>query len=414
MKKNIKTTWRKVKLGEVVEIIDGDRGVNYPGNGEFFRNSYCLFLNAKNVCGTGFDFSDTQFITKKKDDLLRSGKMQRGDFVLTTRGTIGNIAHYGKEIFYDHIRINSGMVILRTKKDIINEKFFYLFLISQEFENQIEALKSGSAQPQLPIRDLRFLEINIPSLDEQEKIVKNLYPISDKIELNNKINQNLEQMARAIFKEWFINFKFPGHKKVKMIDSELGKIPEGWEVVDAEKVFIFEKGVEPGSNSYSIAKKVNFVPFYRVKDLAGKNAYTDVFINKEVANNKICQYDDVLISFDGTVGRIKVGCSGAFSSGIRRVYPKDGFIRNSFIYFWLKTPYVQNTILEHSSGTTILHAGSSIDFLKISFNKETINRFQKIAEPIFSKILETEKENQKLASLRDLLLPKLMSGEIRV
>ncbi len=111
---------------------------------------------------------------------------------------------------------------------------------------------------------------------------------------------------------------------------------------------------------------------------------------------------------------MKFGCNGAFSSGIRKVYSKDDFIKNSFIYFWLKTPYVQNTILEHASGTTIFHAGSSIKFLKILFNREIINKFQKISESIFNKILEINKENQKLISLRDLLLPKLMNGEIKV
>ncbi|RKX95207.1 MAG: restriction endonuclease subunit S, partial [Spirochaetes bacterium] len=173
--------WRRVKLGEIAEIIDGDRGVHYPSSGELFRNGYCLFLNTKNVPGIDFDFSEVQFITKEKDDLLRSGKMQRGDFVLTTRGTVGNIAYYGEEIPYKHVRINSGMVILRPKREIIEEKFFYLFLISQEFKRQIEVIRSGSAQPQLPIRDLKLFEIKLPPIDKQKKIIQILFPIIDKI-----------------------------------------------------------------------------------------------------------------------------------------------------------------------------------------------------------------------------------------
>ena len=113
-----KTTWRTIKLGEVVEIIDGDRGKNYPGSGELVASGYSVFLNTKNVSGTKFDFSNVQFISEEKDRLLRKGELERGDFVLTTRGTIGNVAYYGKDTPYDHIRINSGMVILRPRQNI--------------------------------------------------------------------------------------------------------------------------------------------------------------------------------------------------------------------------------------------------------------------------------------------------------
>jgi type I restriction enzyme S subunit len=117
---------------------------------------------------------------------------------------------------------------------------------------------------------------------------------------------------------------------------------------------------------------------------------------------------------DATIGRVKIGFNGAFSSGIRKVYSKDGFIKNSFIYFWLKTPHVQNTILEHVSGTTILHAGQAIRYLKFPFNKKIIEKIQIMVDPIFEKILHTLQENQRLSTLRDLLLSKLMRGEIRV
>jgi type I restriction enzyme S subunit len=90
-----------------IEIIDGDRGVNYPKNSEFSSNGYCLFLSAQNVTSTGFKFNECSFITKEKDEILRSGKLVRNDIVLTTRGTVGNIAFYHNLIPFDNIRINS-------------------------------------------------------------------------------------------------------------------------------------------------------------------------------------------------------------------------------------------------------------------------------------------------------------------
>lgn len=104
-----------IELDDIFEIIDGDRGRFYPKANEFFDKEYCLFLNAKNVTKSGFDFLNNQFISKEKDEQLRKGKLSRNDIVLTTRGTVGNIALYDENIEFENVRINSGMVILRKK-----------------------------------------------------------------------------------------------------------------------------------------------------------------------------------------------------------------------------------------------------------------------------------------------------------
>ena len=371
-------TWRKVKLGEIMTTAR----VNF----EKVKTSEYKRTGRLPIFDQGSDAIAGYTNNPKAEYRGKSPAILFGDHTLKLK-----IAEPPFAIGAD------GIQILEPNEDLLDRNFFYYAL---------KGLKVRSYGYERHMKYLRELEIACPNITDQKRIAEILSAFDDKIELNNKISRTLEQMDQAIFKEWFASSSVALAKE--------GELPKDWEAVDAEKILIFEKGVEPGSNSYSITKKANFIPFYRVRDLEGKNGDTDVFINKEVTNNKICKYNDVLISFDATVGRIKIGCSGAFSSGIRRVYSKDGFIKNSFIYFWLKTPYVQNTILEHSSGTTILHAGSSIEFLKILFNKEIINKFQKTSEPIFNKILEIEKENQKLASLRDLLLPKLMNGGIRV
>ena len=410
-----KTTWRKVRLGEAVEIIDGDRGINYPSNGEFFRNGYCLFLNAKNVCGIDFDLSDAQFITKRKDDLLRSGKTQRGDFVLTTRGTVGNIAHYSKEVSYDHVRINSGMVILRPKEDIINENFFHLFLISQEFKNQIDALKSGSAQSQLPIRDLKLFEINLPPLDRQKNIVHMLSPINDKIEFNNKINHNLEQMAQVIFKEWFIKFKFPGHEKAEFMKSELGRIPKEW------KIGIFGDFIEELSDKVG-GQQDNVTVFSAVR--TGKLVPSNEYFKKRVYSKSIANYKKIgKFDFAYNPARINIGSIGMLEDDIRgAVSPIYVVFRvkqsNSHFFFWrlLQTSYVRDYIEKFASGSVRQTVEVRI-FRQIPIvipPIDLIQRFNTIFENLYSKMKLGQKENQKLASLRDLLLPKLMSGEIKV
>ncbi|SNG73583.1 type I RM modification enzyme [Streptococcus pneumoniae] len=114
-------------IDNLFDIIDGDRGKNYPKSDELFSEEYCLFLNTKNVTKNGFSFDTKQFITKTKDKLLRKGKLERYDIVLTTRGTVGNVAYYDELIKYKHLRINSGMVILRPKTPNKSEIYYPCF-----------------------------------------------------------------------------------------------------------------------------------------------------------------------------------------------------------------------------------------------------------------------------------------------
>ena len=118
----------KYTIGELAEIIDGDRGKNYPQQHEFFDSGYCLFLNTGNVTATGFSFQSNQFITQAKCDILRKGKLQRGDIVYTTRGTVGNAAFYNDCVPYEHIRINSGMSSSGRIKTLYAQNFYIKYL----------------------------------------------------------------------------------------------------------------------------------------------------------------------------------------------------------------------------------------------------------------------------------------------
>src|SRR5215210_4549236 len=118
--------WQYMSLEKApVEIIDGDRGTNYPNQAEFSSTGHCLFLNAGNVTPAGFKFSDCAFVTAEKDALLRKGKLIRNDVVLTTRGTVGNTAYFDESVAFDHVRINSGMVILRAQTPALQPRYLY-------------------------------------------------------------------------------------------------------------------------------------------------------------------------------------------------------------------------------------------------------------------------------------------------
>ena len=153
-----------------LEIIDGDRGKNYPKQRDFSESGHCLFLNTANVTTAGFSFSSRAFISSDRDQRLGKGKLVRDDVVLTTRGTVGNSAHFDGSVSYDHLRINSGMVILRPSKHDLYPGYLYAFVRSQVFLSQVSAFRTGSAQPQLPIRVMERIKIALPPLCEQRAI----------------------------------------------------------------------------------------------------------------------------------------------------------------------------------------------------------------------------------------------------
>lgn len=189
-------------LGDLVDFIDGDRGKNYPTFDEFTSTGYCLFLNASNVTSTGFNFDTCMFVTEEKDRLMNKGHLSPYDIVLTSRGTLGNVALYDKHIKYENVRINSGMLIIRPKSKELSPYFIYALLKSSYMKAAIERFKSGSAQPQLPIKDLQKITFEIPqsnsvlsALDQQ------FLAIEESISVNNKEIDRLKELSGVLLAE---------------------------------------------------------------------------------------------------------------------------------------------------------------------------------------------------------------------
>ena len=182
--------WSYVRFGKAIDIIDGDRGVNYPKQEEFYPEGDCLFLNAGNVTTKGFDFSSCAYITKEKDAILRKGKVQHGDVLLTTRGTVGNVAFYNKTMTFSEMRINSGMVILRNL-GVVSPEYIYTSLRHEYLQKLMTMYASGSAQPQLPIKDMKRMKIIKPDTKTMERFTEMSADIYNQISLLIMKNQTL-------------------------------------------------------------------------------------------------------------------------------------------------------------------------------------------------------------------------------
>ena len=197
--KRFEGEWEEKTLIDAgMTVTDGDRGKEYPNSSEFYDKGDYLFLSAKNVTKKGFLFDETQFISKEKYEKLGKGIINRGDVVLTTRGTVGQTAYYDDSVEYDFLRVNSGMVTLGCNNSELESNFFYALTNSSLFTRQVDSLTFGSAQPQLTIKIIKSLKVPIPSIPEQQKIAIVLTNADKEIELLEQQLADLKQEKKAL------------------------------------------------------------------------------------------------------------------------------------------------------------------------------------------------------------------------
>ena len=193
------------KLSDIAVTVDGDK--NYPKKAELTQTGDCLFLTAANVKPYGWSFEDNTFISKEKDGILHGGRLQKNDVVITTRGTLGNVAIYDESVSFDTVRINSCMLIIRVTDESVSPYYLAQYLMSPMFKYQIVKLKSGTAQPQIPANILREIPLKIPSSNDQNAIIGELtgkFSVCDSIEQTvDTALQQAEAMRQSILKDAF-------------------------------------------------------------------------------------------------------------------------------------------------------------------------------------------------------------------
>ena len=405
--------WDTVKVEDVVEIIDGDRGKNYPKQHEFQDSGWCLFLNTGNVTNEGFMFENNQFITIEKDLALRKGKLQRGDIVYTTRGTIGNAGYYDGLIPYDNLRINSGMVVLRARSEIAYAKFVYQLLKSSYQKDRIKAYITGSAQPQLPIKNLSKIPISLPPYDIQRQIADFIFSYDDLINNNQKQIKLLEEAAMRLYNEWFVMLRFPGHETTETVDG----VPKGWQIkVLKEVCSLIRRGISPKYNEHGESTVINQKC---IRNMQVNMSYARK--QEKIFSSELQLKDgDVVIcsTGEGTLGRVGQ-ISGdypktTFDSHVTLVRASDSVGVNYLGRFLQSNEAYFVNIGRGSTNQTEL-SRSAVETLKIIIPSANImNEYEKLAQQYRIKIMICNQTINHLRQARDKLLPKLMSGEIEL
>lgn len=198
--------WKQCKLSDLVNVIDGDRGKNYPTEADFEPHGHTLFLNASNVTIDGFLFDTNQFITEEKSNSMGSGKIIKDDIIITSRGSLGHIAWYNDSVqqVMPHLRINSGMLILRNKANV-KTSYLHQFMKSDKGKAQIVFMSFGSAQPQLTKKGVESFTVNYPmDTEEQIKIGAFFSKLDNTITLQQRKLESLQKLKKGLLQQMFI------------------------------------------------------------------------------------------------------------------------------------------------------------------------------------------------------------------
>lgn len=399
--------WKEYKLGEVCKsIADGDH-MPPPKTDKGIP-----FVTISNIVGNRLDFANTHFVPQSYyDDLDDKRRPHIGDTIYSVVGTFGKPVYVNEEkpfVFQRHI------AILRPDNSMIVPQFLFYTLLSPQFYRKADVMAIGAVQRTISLTSLRNVTIQLPSLDIQSKIVGMLSSLDNKIEVNRRINDNLEQQAQALFKSWFVDFE--PFKDQPFVESELGMIPQGWKV----GTFLDNINVMPGGTPSTGVEeywKDGDIPFFSPKDVNGVYCFeTEKRITEKGLKNcssHLYPKDTLFITARGTVGKLALaGVPMAMNQSNYALVAKEGIGK---YYLYLLAQTMVAVLLKKANGA-VFSAITTKDFNEptLVLSQSVLERFEKIITPLFDKIYETSKESRRLAELRDTLLPRLMSGELKV
>ena len=356
----------------------------------------------------------TEFIPEEDyNKWMVRGFPKVGDVILTTEAPLGEVALLKEE----KVALAQRIVCLRGKDNVLDNTYLKYYLQSGKGQKSLSTRESGTTVTGIKQAELRRVDIEYPTYEDQRRIASILSSLDRKIELNNKINADLEEMAQAIFKNWFVDFE--PFKDGKFVDSELGMIPEGWKVGRLDEIADVVGGSTPSKAKpeYYTQKGIAWLT---PKDLSNHPAvYSsrgEIDITEEGYNStstKLMPKGTVLFTSRAPIGYISIAQNDICTNqGFKSLVPRKA--GTCFLYCFLK--YVTPVIENKSTGSTFKEAsGSLMKSLQVIMPEQKVfEEFETIVSPLFARIESLEKENSRLSLLRDTLLPRLMSGELEV
>lgn len=398
--------WRYVKLGDIAKVtklagFEFTKHINYIDTGEI------IAIRALNVKNGTFDLTDIKRIERNVSESLTRSKLYKNEIVLTYTGAkFGEVAM----VKYDdkfHLAPNVAKV---TANEGCDPYFLYSCFRGSDFRQQLINYSGGSSQPTIPMSAIRQLTVPLPSLKEQRAIAETLSCLDDKIELNKRINENLEQQAQVLFKSWFVDFK--NSTVDKLVSCEIGIKPATWSLASLTDIADYINGL--AMQKYRPIVDEVGIPVLKIKELRqGICDNTSDLCSPSIKNEYIVKDGDVVFSWSGSL-LVDYWCGGRCGLNQHLFKVTSSKYAKWFYYLWTNFHLQKFIAIAADKATTMGHIKRE-DLTKSKVlipDNESYQKFDAIFTPLFENIIANRIENRKLSEIRDALLPKLLSGEI--
>lgn len=398
-------SWKKAKLSECCQSIsDGDHQAPPKSN------KGIPFVTISNIKDNSFDFTNCMHVPQSYyDNLLAKRKPQKGDILYSVVGSFGIpvlIKENVKFTFQRHI------AILRPNPHIVEPAYMYYSMLSKAFFLQADAAAIGAAQRTISLSSLQNLTINLPDLPTQRRIASILSAYDDLIENNRRQIKLLEEAAQRLYREWFVELRFPGHESVKVVDG----VPEGWMKGTVDNIVKLLRGYPFKSSEYVSSGKYRLITIKNVKDgeFSPDNVdYIDQLPDK-VPSHCILTEGDILLSLTGNIGRVCI--VNGYNYLLNQRVAKLQTLHPAYAYCMFRSKEMLNKMTALSNGVAQQNL-SPIRAEKIRIlipSSNLLFQFKNIVEPIISQIILLNNQITFACEARDRLLPELMGREIEV
>jgi type I restriction enzyme S subunit len=421
--------WRQVKIGDICQVGDG-------AHAKVKRQvSGIPYLTSKNFGRGKLKLDDVDFISEQDYERLFSKgvksirRPQDGDVLMGIIGTFGNGYRYKSS---DKFGVSSSVAILRPNQTKLDPDFLEYMVNSKTFSLIHQAYGSGSVQGYTNIPTIKSMPIYLPPLEEQRRIAAVLSTLDAKIDLLRRQNHTLEQIVQTLFKRWFVEFEFPNEAGQPYLSnggpmqpSELGEIPLGWRVMQLEKIcktiYRYPQfyGMEKFDSGVPVIRGEHLLPDGRIDHNWGNYWFVSGDYSEQFPRTVLKEFD-VVLAVRGSVGKYslvgKKHIGAQISPNTIRLSANPKFIFESLLFPLLKSNNFEKRLLKtvSSSAVPAINASEFKGFEFLIPNIETQKKLYKIFEMLYRKTDDNILQIQTLTCLRDTLLPKLMSGQIRV
>ena len=398
-------SWKKAKLSECCQSIsDGDHQAPPKSN------KGIPFVTISNIKDNSFDFTNCMHVPQSYyDNLLAKRKPQKGDILYSVVGSFGIPVLMKENVKFTFQR---HIAILRPNPHIVEPAYMYYSMLSKAFFLQADAAAIGAAQRTISLSSLQNLTINLPDLPTQRRIASILSAYDDLIENNRRQIKLLEEAAQRLYREWFVELRFPGHESVKVVDG----VPEGWMKGTVDNIVKLLSGYPFKSSEYVSSGKYRLITIKNVKDgeFSPDNVdYIDQLPDK-VPSHCILTEGDILLSLTGNIGRVCI--VNGYNYLLNQRVAKLQTLHPAYAYCMFRSKEMLNKMTALSNGVAQQNL-SPIRAEKIRIlipSSNLLFQFKIIVEPIISQIILLNNQITFACEARDRLLPELMDGEMEV